>query len=144
MKNTTFTLFLLLLSIHLLAQDTDKKAIIKVIEGEHLAHCSRDFEKYASYFDQNEKVLWGDGINYSCKGWEDVIALMKPWMEQNPKPQEASIFYNYQISVAGNKAWANFDKKNKGGTNPISKEQRILVKKNGEWKLVAMIFFPIN
>lgn len=143
MKTAIIFLFLLLPSISLLAQDSEKQAIIKVIEDGHFAACERDFEKYASYFDQNEKVLWGDGINYSCRGWDEVVALVKPHYEKYPNPLETAIFYNYQISIAGAKAWATFDKKKKGGSDPISKEQRILVKKNGEWKLVAMLFFPI-
>ena len=144
MKNTIFTLFLFLISIPLLAQEAEKKAIIKVIEGEHLAHCSRDFDKFASYYDQNENVIWGDGIRYSLKGWKEVEELLKPHYKENPSPEVPLVFYNYQISIADKKAWVTFDTKNKGGSNPVFKQQRILVKQKGEWKLVAMLFFPIN
>ena len=44
MKTTVFTLFLFLLSIPLLAQDSEKQAVIKVIEEEHKAFSNRDFE----------------------------------------------------------------------------------------------------
>jgi len=47
------------------------------------------------------------------------------------------------LTNAGNKAWATFDEKEKDGSRPISKEQRILIKKSGEWKLVTMLFFPM-
>jgi|GEM_PF-2041892 len=143
MKNLLSTAFLLLLSISLLAQNNEKQAIIEVIEGEHVAAASKDFNKFAGYYDQNENVIWGNGITYSYKGWAEVGKTIKSLMEQDPEPMDPSVFYNYQISIAGNKAWATFDKKEKGGSHPISKEQRILIKKNGEWKLVTALFFPM-
>ena len=144
MKRLTFCfLFLLAGTLVTVAQDSEKQAIIEVIEGEHQAACALDFEKFGGYYDQSDKVFWGDGINYSLKGWDEVVAIVKPYFEQEPNPAEPAVFYNYQISIAGNKAWAAFDKKKRGGSAPISKEQRILIKKNGEWKLVAMLFFPM-
>ena len=142
MKNLGFIfLFLCVSAISGIAQESEKEAIIKLIEKEHLAMSKLDFETYASCFEHSERVLWGDGINYSWKGWEKMSHEVKSWME-GATPREPQIFYNYQIQIAKDKAWATFNKKWKNGDKPISKEQRILIKKDGEWKLVAMIFFP--
>lgn len=102
-----------------------------------------EVEAFSSFYDHNENVIWGNGLTYSFKGWKEVEKQIRPVMEQAPNPLEPSEFYNYQISVAGNQAWATFDKKNKGSNRPVSKEQRVLVKKDGEWKLIVMLFFTL-
>lgn len=137
----TCVLWLCVFSVN--AQNAEKQAIIEVIESEHLAACAQDFETFSSFYDQNEKVIWGNGLTLSFKGWSEVANKVKQLMDQTPNPVEPSIFYNYQIAVARDRAWATFDKKNKGQSTPVSKEQRVLVKKNGEWKLVVMLFFPL-
>lgn len=144
MKKAIFcTCVLLIFVFSIKAQDVEKQAIIDVIEGEHLAACAQDFETFSSFYDHGENVIWGNGVTYSFKGWTEVEKQVSQFMEQAPNPLEPSEFYNYQIWVAGDQAWVTFDKKNSGGSSPVSKEQRILVKKNGEWKLVVMLFFPL-
>ncbi|MDN3687014.1 nuclear transport factor 2 family protein [Cyclobacterium jeungdonense] len=142
-KAIVYTCFFAVSVLTARAQNAEKQAIIHVIEGEHLAACAKDFDTFSSFYDHSENVIWGNGVSLSFKGWTEVENQLRPLMEQMPNPLEPSVFYNYQIAVAGDQAWATFDKKNRGATTPISKEQRILVKKDGEWKLVVMLFFPL-
>ena len=145
MKNVWTKIGILLLGLFTLSatvvgQDQDRKAIIEVIEGEHQAFLDRDFERFMSFVDKTETVLWGDGISLSLKGYTEVSNSFKAFMKKNPEPFEQDFLGDFNISLAGNKAWVILERRGKSG-NLISKEQRILVKRNGVWKIAVMLAF---
>ncbi|NRB53155.1 MAG: nuclear transport factor 2 family protein [Saprospiraceae bacterium] len=131
-----------ILSVTAVAQDQDRKAIIEVIEGEHQAFLDRDFERFMSFVDKTETVLWGDGISLSLKGYTEVYNSFKAFIEKNPEPFERDFLKDLNISIAGEKAWVVMERRGKSG-NLISKEQRILVKRNDGWKIAVMLAFGV-
>ena len=123
MKKSVFLLIFLFFGVSTaIAQDSEKQRIIEVVEGEHLAYSARDFDKYMSFVNHSNNILWGDGINRAYKGIDEVRFAWKKFFEAYPNPIEPGVFYDYNISIAGDKAWANFYRKKKGANSPISQE----------------------
>lgn len=144
MKRINFLfLFFLISTLSVMAQDDEKAAIIKVIEDEHKYSSEWNLEKMAATFDQSESLLWGNGLSWSAKGWDPLSKLFKDHIANNPDPRELQEFYNYDITIAGNRAWVVFEKKDKGDSKAVSKELRILVKRGEEWKIAALLFMGI-
>ncbi|MEN0050932.1 MAG: hypothetical protein AAF806_27960 [Bacteroidota bacterium] len=130
--------------LSLSAQTDDKAAIIKVIEDEHRFFCEKNFEKMAMTFDQTENLLWGDGIEWSIKGWETIAKGFQDYFANDPEPIEPDIFYNYDITIGNDRAIAVFDHKKKDKEKSTAKGVRILVKRDGAWKITALSFLGLQ
>lgn len=141
MKLNALIVLLSLFCFSLSAQVDDKAAIIKVIEDEHRFFCEKNFEKMAATYDQTENLLWGNGIEWSVKGWDAISKGYKDYFANNPDPVAPSVFYNYDITIVNDRALAIFDHKKKEGDQVATKEIRILIKRDGEWKIAALSFF---
>ena len=133
-------LFLLSYSVAIYAQDNEKTAIIKLMEEEHKYIQARDYQKFAACFYQSENFLWGNGLNLSQKGWGAFSKMVIDMIQKDPEPKEPMIYFNYDIWVAGDRAWVVFEKRPKGSDKAISKEQRTLIKVDGEWKIATLLF----
>lgn len=129
-------------AIFLAAQEADKKAIIKLIEDEHLWHCQKDYEKVASTFDHGENVIHGNGVDDYRVGWSTLSEAYKAYYLKNPEPTEPAEFYDYEIAFNknGNKAWATFYSREKGQKSPRGKEMRGVKKIEGEWKITSVLY----
>lgn len=153
MKKLTGTITLLLATTLLLCGQTnggittmadDRAAIIEVIESEQKYFSQRDFDKYATTFVHTDNVYWGDGITYTKYSWQALAHHMQTYMANNPEPVEPQEYFNYDIKIVGNKAWALFNKRDKGETETLTNEHRILVKEDGKWKIKTLIFFTLH
>ncbi|MBK8703365.1 MAG: nuclear transport factor 2 family protein [Saprospiraceae bacterium] len=142
-KINLLIVLILLIGSTVNAQKAEKKAIIKVIEAEHLAYSQRNLEKMASYYAQSENSVAGDAITFTAKGWEENFKGYQSYFADYPNPVEPRIGYKYDISISGDKAWVTFNQKKKNAEQDKTKQLRILVKQNGEWKITGMLFFGL-
>lgn len=131
-------LALVAISTTAVGQESEKKAIIEVIEGEHQAWLDRDFERFISFVHKSENILWGDGISMALKGYTEVSTTFKKWLEKSPEQFKPEKLENYKVSTAGDRAWVSLERRDQSG-NLISIEQRILVKIDGDWKIAVML-----
>ena len=142
-KINLLIVLILLIGLTVNAQKAEKTAIIKVIEGEHLAYSQRNLEKMATYYAKSENSVSGDAITFIAKGWEEDFKGYQSYFADNPEPVEPRIGYNYDIIISGDKAWVTFNQKKKKAKKDSAKQLRILVKQNGEWKITGMLFFGL-
>lgn len=145
MKNIFTPLFLLLFTFSAFTQTTEEKAIIQTIESEHKAFSERNLDQYLTYVHKSENILWGNGLDLSVRGYENVVQTFTDYFKNDSKPTPPNIFSNYQITLnaAGDRAIASFDSTSKDG-KVVFKEQRVLVKTDGGWKIAAMIVLRVE
>ncbi|MEM9848482.1 MAG: nuclear transport factor 2 family protein [Bacteroidota bacterium] len=145
MKNILTPLFLLLFTFSAFTQSTEEKAIIQTIESEHKAFSERNLDEYLSFVHKSENILWGNGIDLSVRGYKNVVQTFTDYFKNNSKPTPPNIFSNYQITLnaAGDRAMVSFDSTSKDG-KMVLKEQRILVKTDGSWKIAAMMVLRVE
>ncbi len=142
-KINLLIVLILLIGLTVNAQDTEKTAIIKVIEAEHLAYSQRNLEKMAGYYAKSENSVSGDAITFIAKGWEEDYKGYQSYFADSPTPIEPKICYNYDITISGDKAWVTFNQKEKKEKKASAKHLKILVKQNGEWKITGALFFRL-
>ena len=72
MKNNLLSLLLLLISIPLLAQESEKQTIIHVIEAQHKAFAARDYDGWAAHQIQTEEFVFIGNSGVPNTGWKVV------------------------------------------------------------------------
>jgi len=95
-------------------------------------------KKWAATFDQTENLLWGNGIRMSMKGWDAIAKGFKEYFTNNPDPVEPSVRYEYDITSTDDRARVACLQKNEEGNE--MKRLTILIKRDGEWKIAALLF----
>jgi ketosteroid isomerase-like protein len=117
-------------------------SIIKVIEGESDAYRTKDFQKFADHYLQDETTIWwGSGHNtyWRIDGWEKLGSNFEMEFEKNPEPLKYNFEKsNYRIKVYPDCAWATFDEVMKNEKGDVMWEGfgvRFLEKVEREWKI---------
>lgn len=140
--------FLALSSMVASAQSTEEEAIKEVIKAETEAYYSRNPERWQSTWLQKDKVTRTLVANnyYSNKtGWENFGPEIIQWLKENPEPVAVEIANeNYVIHQDGNVATAEYDQtltipSSDPDNQERTREHRVLVKQNGEWKIASQI-----
>ena len=139
MKNTVcFFAFLILSSVYSFAQSKEETAILKVIEAETAAAMANDYEAWASYWAHEPFVYFNftqKNGNWHFQGWEAVSEAMREHMEASEDNTNTNVERsNIHFHIDGNLAWVNFNQQDGLG----KWEQRVLEKRNGEWKIINM------
>ncbi len=127
--------------------EKEKAAILEVIEQESKAFWDKDFNKWASYWAQEDYVRtmgwWARGGITVVEGWEQRGPRTKQHMEEFPEPNEQNVTRkNWNIRISENMAWATFYQYGTDTGEPVmdmpglSHETRIFEKVNGQWKIV--------
>ena len=142
MKTTAFLLTLLLFSFTtLFAQQTEENAIRQVIEGETDAWLERNYDKWAEHWAHTPYAYFSVTMNEYIEfadGWDEISSHMKQSMEQNP-PVEGEMNVDrsdWHYKVTDNLAWTRFNQSTNNGVT--LKEQRVLEKMDGQWKIINM------
>lgn len=138
-----WSLCCLTLPVHLEAQELpdeqEQKAIRQVVDNETIYFYARDFKNWASCWSHQADVYFSatSRENYTIKkGWEAVSDNMKLYFQNNPDPHHPPIERsNFAYHIQGNLAWVYYD--NREG-NSYGKQQRVLRKENGQWKIINM------
>ena len=137
MKRFSFFLFLLT-SLSVVAQDNQEAAVIQVIQDEHSFFCERNYDKWAATYDQTDKILWGNGVGFSMRGWEMMSKEFKTYFADNPEPTKPSTIFDHQATIDGDRAWVTSSQRNPDGN--LSKRLTSLIRREGKWKIVALLF----
>jgi hypothetical protein len=71
-------------------------------------------------------------------GWDEIVAAFKEHMEESPEPVQPSTRYDYDVTIAGDRAWAACLQKNADGS--VGKRLTLLAKRAGVWKITSLLF----
>ncbi|MGB3588184.1 MAG: hypothetical protein WBA23_16665 [Tunicatimonas sp.] len=142
MKTTAFLLTLLLFSVTtLLAQETEEDAIRQVIEGETNAWLERDYNQWAKHWGHTPYAYFSVTMNEYIEfadGWDEISSHMERTMEETP-PVNSEMNVDrsdWHYKITDNLAWARFNQSTNNGV--MLKEQRVLEKMDGQWKIINM------
>ncbi len=120
--------------------DAQEIQVIESLEKETYYFCSRDLDRWASYWLQRPSThkYYVRNCNYEeLKGFDAVEAYARTYFSEHPEPEEVPIGnYQYEIEVDGNAAWVYFEV-----ADPIrgfKKEFRYMLYKDGKWKIASM------
>ena len=143
MKKLTF--FLLTFCVTSLpAQSAEETAIKKAIEEAGNGAYTNDYERWSSHWSE-EGILFHyatEAEHYLFEDWTALASQMQENMKAGPAEKMPFIERkNYKYKIDGNLAWVHFDQKD---DNRVSKEQRVLEKENGKWKIVNMTAINVS
>ena len=128
--------------------ETEKEAILTVIEEESAAFWNKDFEKFAACWVQGPHIRtmgwWETGGVTVVEGWEERARRTKAHMEASPEPNPTAtnvIRKNMNLRIFRDVAWLTFDQYGEDTGDEsmdmpgLSRETRILEKQDGKWKI---------
>lgn len=106
--------------------DVEKEAILDAIENETTAFFNRDYESWQQFFVQEDYAFqaWSnaDGGFSASVGWPAIDKRIGDYIKTHPVPPGYLVWDQY-----------NSDQENKWFRH--SKDQRIMEKVNGQWKI---------
>lgn len=146
MKHLLTLALALFLALPAFAQ-TPEEAIKKVCLAETQAWLDNDLNAWAATHAQheNETAAWtnDDGSNQHLVGWANIYPVVKDMaatMQKNPSKLAAD---NFKTIVQGSMAFAMYDQSLTDAAGKVSKsrEHRVLVLKDGQWKIAAVMAF---
>lgn len=144
---TIITIALVLLSPLLFAQSAEEEAIKETLRAETTAWMNRDYDAWASHWDQEGSVsMLVTNLGMGSNDWEEMSQTIKQEMENNSKPIEATLENSdYSFSVDGDHAFVTYKQmmKTEDGVDK-SYQIRNLRKVDGQWKVAAMIHSPLQ
>jgi tetratricopeptide (TPR) repeat protein len=130
-----------------LGQTTDEEAIKKAVRAETETYYNSDAEGWEAVWlhDTNStRTLVANNSYSTITGWSNFGPdMVKAIKERKPIPIELKSD-NFIIRADGNLAWVEYDQyMNLPGRDPkdrrFSREYRVLVRQNGEWKIGSQI-----
>lgn len=114
-----------------------------IVEGETYAYMEKNYQKWASYWDQSTEVLRLDvspeGFSQK-RGWEKNKGNLETFFRQNPEPITSTFKNsNYLIFHDNNLAWVAFDQTwtTESGEKSVAKATITLVRKQSDWKIIS-------
>ncbi|MEM7132379.1 MAG: nuclear transport factor 2 family protein [Chloroflexota bacterium] len=122
---------------------------MQLLATESTAFWHKDFEAWAACWLHTPYVRimgwWARGGVTVIEGWEAISSRMKATMAANPEPNPTASNVrreNVNLQINENMAWLTFDQygEETGDVEMdmpgLSRETRVVEKKNGEWKIV--------
>ena len=118
----------------------EKSKIIQTLSEETEAFCNKEFEKWESYWLQENtsyKNYFRDCQYIEYDGWLEIRQFAVDYFEENPNPESIpEESKDYEITVRANLAWVKYEVLDSVRGN--KKEFRRLIKINGNWKISYM------
>lgn len=140
-------LIIFLLSFYaasLTGQSVEEAAIRKVIEEAGNGAYTNDYNKWAGHW-SNQDIHFhyvNDQNDYLFEDWPSLSAQMQENMKAGPSKELPFVERtNFQYRIDKNLAWVHFDQKD---DNRRTKEQRVLAKENGQWKIINMTAVDVS
>ncbi len=132
----------------LIDYEKEEAAIMEVLAGESAAFWDKDYEKFASYWVQEDYIRtigwWEDGGVTVVEGWEERSRRTQEHMATSPDANPTAtqvIRDNINLRIFENVAWMTFDQYGEDTGDELmdmpglSRETRIFEKIDGEWKI---------
>lgn len=128
------------------AQSAEEEAVKKVIRTETEAWGKRDADAWQASWSQDpraSRTILMNNMLIDAMGWENFGPGMIKDIHENPEPKIKNFSnHNYNIRISGDIAWVNYDQKvisldATPGPYTVSREQRVLVKEDGQWKILS-------
>lgn len=120
--------------------DEEDEAIMAVIEKETQSFFMGEYEDWKSCWEQTEDIYFEwvrSNVHHFYTDWSNLDRVMRPIVTENVSKNDA--FYaqrsNIRIMRDGSMAWVSYQQDLSGD---MSNEQRVLQKKNGEWRIVMV------
>lgn len=138
-----FLLLIFPLSI-LFGQPGEKAAIREVIEAAGNGAYMNNYAHWADHWSDQDILFHyaSSSRHYLFHDWEALSGQMREKMEGGPAKELPFVERsNFQYRIDGNLAWIHFDQKDE---DRESKEQRVLVKEKGKWKIVNMTAIEVS
>jgi len=146
-----FTLLTAVMSVAIIAcgQNAEENNIKNLLRSETEAYFRRDLEAWKPLWvhdtQVNRNFISKNGF-FANNGWDSIAALRERAFKENPKPVPIQLKNdNYTIRTNGNMEWAEYDQEinypdldTTGGIGH-SREYRVLVKENDQWKIASQI-----
>lgn len=146
MKHLPTLVFALFLSLPTFAQNPED-AIKKVCLAETQAWLDNDLAAWVATHAQHESetVAWtnDDGSNQHIVGWGNIYPVVKDMAAAMQKNSPKLSTDNFKAIVQGSMAFAMYDQTltDAAGKASKSREHRVLILKDGQWKIVAVMAF---
>jgi hypothetical protein len=144
MKKSFILILGLILCVQTFSQTADQEAIKKVCLAEVQAYVDYNYDSWASYHVQSadEQLAWNnpDGSYGSESGWVAISNNIKDWFKTSQKENLKLSSDNFTFVIHGDMAFASFKRstQNTEGKTTQIQEYRTLLKKNGQWKILAV------
>lgn len=126
------------------AQSSEEEAIKKVIRAETDAWRNRDAQAWQSTWLQDSAAIRTIVINNNLNdkvGWENFGPEVMKQIQEDPMADvNEYISDSFNIRTSGDMAWVNYHqlvKSANDGSESASREQRVLLKEDGEWKILS-------
>jgi hypothetical protein len=143
----SFMIIFVSLISSLFSQNTEEEdAIILLINNAYQALLDRDRDTYMdTWAHQNAaaRIRIDNDKSSEVLGWENLKKYYESIIINFPKPDEQVFEYkNFSILIQDDLAWASFDKfiKVNDEMQKQTREFRVLIKENGKWKVLSMIY----
>lgn len=134
MKHRIFALALLMVSMTIFGQNTEKEKINSVLDGWHLAAAEADFDAYFSKMTQDGVFIGTDAM----ENWQndEFRAFSKPYFDQGKAWNFTAVQRNIYINDEATFAWFDelLDTQMK-----ICRGSGVLKKINGQWKIAHYV-----
>lgn len=142
-KSASVLALLLFMGMPIYSQ-SEEAIIQKVIEEAGNGAYMNDYNKWSSNWSKDDFLFHYvyDGGHYLFEDWSALSKAMQDNMKNGPSKELPFVERsNYQFRIDKNLAWVHFDQKD---DNRFSKEQRVLAKENGKWKIVNMTAVDVS
>jgi hypothetical protein len=136
------------------SEAAEKEAILKVIEDETSSFYKRDYEGWKGHFIQRDYAFqaWnnGDGSFDASVGWKDIDQRIGDYIKANPvtsgqashpKVERKNLLIHFFSDSVAYLVWDQYNSDAAMKTYTLSKDQRIMEKENGAWKIVNVSSF---
>jgi hypothetical protein len=127
---------------------SDRAAIIAVIEGESAAFMAKDFDRWKQFWLQTQAARhwnWTPDTGITLlSGWDEISALAATAMSAFPVPRTDNVRRDYlEFTITPEMAWVVLDQFSADHCDPLESsgkkhEMWLLVKRDGNW-LVACV-----
>lgn len=155
-RESMFYTFLILLFFSLttslaFAQSSEEEEIKKVIRAETDAWRMRNAEAWKDTWHQSPEATRTIVINNNLidkVGWENFSPMVMEEIREDPRADVREyVSDSFNIRISGDMAWVNYHQVVKSaddGTESHTREQRVLIKEDEEWKILSQTTYALE
>lgn len=121
---------------------TEKKAILQVLNDETKAAFSRDYEGWKEKWVHEGYVTktymnFTDSSITETLGWQEIDDFVRTYIESHPEPDPLPTpLKEIDLRLYGAGAWVSYEQKDPA--RGLKRETRLMEKVNGAWKIAGM------